>query len=332
MKTILFIDQCTPYSYDASTINNPQGGTETAVTKIAEGIKATGLFNVSVEQHTRRESYAFTSPTGVHYTGVGDTIEADFVVCLRVPESLTQARRRFPNAKLYLWMHDLANPSYGKALAEIREAGTDSILCVSQFHKDQTIDHLKPFGYSESTDKIKVLYNSIADDLKPDNTPVDLNKLCFISSPHKGLEYTLQVFQTLLSVNPNFTLHVSNPGYLPDWSKEQKNVIIMGRIPHSEVIKQLRSSLCVFYPNTVFPETFGMVFVEANAVGTPVITHPLGAASEVLYHPYETVDCRNPNNVIERVLSWYGGERPRVKGQDKFRFTSVIKSWIRTLT
>ena len=71
---------------------------------------------------------------------------------------------------------------------------------------------------------------------------------------------------------------------------------------------------------------------ESDAVGTPVITHRLGASSEILDHPHqETVDCRNPRLVIERVMAWYRGERPRVLGRSQFRLTRILKDWINLL-
>jgi hypothetical protein len=53
-RTVLFIDSVCPKPYDTTTLGmSGQGGTESTVTKIAEGLAATGLFAIDVEQHCR---------------------------------------------------------------------------------------------------------------------------------------------------------------------------------------------------------------------------------------------------------------------------------------
>lgn len=327
LPVILFLDECCNKIYDPHVLaTEALGGTEATVVRIAEGLAKTGLFEVYVEQHCRSEDRSdfharYVPPDRVH--------DPDYVISLRLPQTLGKAKVRFPKAKHYLWNHDLMGPDFSRDLIAL--SGFEAIA-VSNFHKTQMQEQLKPMGYSiDRHFPIRVLYNPIDDDLQPDDTPVDRNKLVFFSSPHKGLEYTLEVFKNLRSFNSEFCLYVANPGYYPDAGGNLCGLRNLGALRHESIIGHVRSSLCVFYPNTVFPETFGLVFAEADAVGTPVITHNMGAASEVLFHPYEYLDCRNPKAVIERVMSWYNGDRPRVKARKEFWLSSVIKNWIRML-
>ena len=121
---------------------------------------------------------------------------------------------------------------------------------------------------------------------------------------------------------------------------------------------EVRSALCVFYPNFVLPETFGLVFAEASAVGTPVLTHDCGAASEVLADPrqllpiapaarrYERVARLLPDALrpmlaaraarrgifepyVARVRAWLT-DRPRTAPDPRFRLAAVTERW-RTL-
>jgi glycosyltransferase involved in cell wall biosynthesis len=321
--TLLFIDEICPKPYDNTSIGQAgYGGTEQTVLQIAEGLSKAGLFNVIVEQHNREAVVR----GNVSYLPLRSTTYADYVICLRDPRSLVKARDRFRNAKIYLYSHDLAGKFLADNLNYFEDAGCKINIVVSQYHKTQTIEAIKPAGYKGYFQN-KVIYNPIADDLKPDNTPYDKNKLAFISSPHKGLEYALKIFESLIHVNPDFKLYITNPGYYANNLQLPPGVVNLGSIPHADVIQHLRTSLCLFYPNVVFPETFGKVMAEANAVGTPVLTHRLGAASEVCDLPHETIDCRQLPTVVDTIMKWHGGERPTVRGKNFFRLATVLKAW-----
>lgn len=327
MKTVLFLDSVCPRPYDNRVFSEGNcGGTELTVVMIAEALGKTGLLGVFVEQHNRTDVY---DSEYVTYSNRGWVQNADYVIVLRSPLEMLEARKRFPHAKIWNWAHDLATRELGLSLPFYKETEAQHI-CVSNFHKTQTLGVFQPMGYTGEF-KISVLYNPIPDDLQPDDTPVDYTKLVFFSSKHKGLDYTLELFQRLRSFNPEFHLEIANPGYLPDASVNLENVYVLGSLGHDEVIKRVRRALCVFYPNTIFPETFGRIFSESNAVGTPVLAHPFGAAREVLFHPSETLDCRNPRSVIDRVMAWHSGNRPKVKANPKFRLSSVIASWRKLL-
>lgn len=323
--TVLFVDGTCPFPYDPRVLlDRACGGTESTVVKIAEGLAKTGLFNVVVEQLNRTTDDCFSA----HYCRPETTEQADYVICLRHTGLLRLMRERFPRAKLYLWSHDLATPVLGEALPEIVKSGCLANVVVSNYHKTQTTQMFIPVGYAGQF-KTTVIYNPIADDLTPDDTPVEKNKLVFFSSPHKSLDYTLRLFANLRNFNSDFRLYVANPGYLDSPELKNEGVIVVGSLPQREALKHVRSSLCVFYPAVTWWETFGLVYAEANAVGTPVLGHPNGAAAEVLSHPYETLDCRNPKAVIDRVMSWYNGDRPRVRANEKFRLKNVLKQWMK---
>jgi glycosyltransferase involved in cell wall biosynthesis len=318
MPSILFIDAVTPAPYATSKLVGV-GGTELTTTLIAEGFASRG-YNVVVEQHNRHK---VEMGDRVLYAPIRTADSADYVFCLRHPHTLLAARQRFPRAKLFLHLHDVAGRELGLQLKTIIETKATPVA-VSQWHRGQIIETLRPFGF-DGQFRIKVSYPPIADDLVPDDTSVDPHKLLFMSSPHKGLKNALEVFRNLLSFNGAFRLYVTNPGYLPNDGVNHPGVEVLGSLPVGELNNHLRSSLCVYYPNTVFPETFGRVFSEANAVGTPVIAHQFGASTEILDRPdCEVMDCRNPKTVIDRVLAWSSGNRPIVRGKKQYRLSRVI--------
>lgn len=337
LPTLLFIDMTTPRHYDPGNINVPGGvgGTEMTMVTLAEGLGATGLFNVVVEQHNKLEHEEYIGKAT--YTSLGKTKEAKWVIVLRDPRPMLDVRKRFPNAKIYLFSHDLADRNLGLCYSAgfFRDSGCLANICVSQWHKSQTIEVLKPLGYSGEF-RMRYIYNPLSEDVVRTGESYDKNKLMWLASPHKGLARAYEIFKRLVKLNPDFRLYVTNPGYMESQYTDDKEIkdrtVVLGTIPHAEAISHLRNSLCLFYPNSVFPETFGKIMAEANAVGTPVITSPIGASREVLdSHPAQIADCRDTEKVVKTVMKWHSGERPFVRGKPEFTLTKVIREWINLL-
>ncbi|MGH8324486.1 MAG: glycosyltransferase, partial [Steroidobacteraceae bacterium] len=196
----------------------------------------------------------------------------------------------------------------------------------------------------------------IDDTLAPDGSPVDEHKLVFFSSPNKGLKFTLDAFRALRRQVPDLRLVVGNPGY-----KVRKSVLIegveyLGPQPQARMHAEVRTALCTFFPNFIIPETFGLVFAESNAVGTPVLTHDCGAAAEVIgdrnqilpvtaaHRVYEALLSHvspgwraGPARVAaslglfdayaERIRAWRCGGRPHVEPNPRFRLAAVVQQW-----
>ncbi len=333
MKQLLIVDTVCPKPYSSACLKREgMGGTEATVIRIAEKLGQTN--NVVVTQHCR-DKIALGDTNVLYSPWKDEYLEKrwDAVIVLRTSHPLIALRAHMVDTPMVMWMHDLAGPYLAEHIPVIKHTNA-GIVAVSEFHKTQIIDTFLYCGLRpEEFPKIKCIYNPIENDLKPDETPVDKNKLVFFSSPHKGLDYTLDLFQCARNFNPDFKLYIANPGYLPDQdASRRENVINLGTLPPAEVLKHVREALCVFYPNHVFPETFGLVMAEANAVGTPVLTHSLGAAHEVLDHPSQMVDTRNRKVTLDKLMHWYSGNRPIVRGKPEFRLNTVAGQWRRMLS
>jgi glycosyltransferase involved in cell wall biosynthesis len=249
---------------------------------------------------------------------------------LRAPQMLYAARKQFPSAKLYFWAHDIfAGAGWDKGFQALVDTQATPIL-VSDWHKAQMYDAMAQVQFRGQVPSRRI-YNPIDDALQPDGTPVDKEKMVFFSSPHKGLERTLEVFARFQDFAElrDVRLYVSNPGYFANHNTEGlRNVINLGALPHKDVIAHVRSSLCVFYLNGVFPETFGLVAAESNAVGTPFLSTKIGALPEVGDHPQEFVDVKDNESIIKRIIAWKTQGRPKVLGNPAFRLKSVVRDWL----
>ena len=325
---VLFVDPCCPKPYDPQVLaTEPLGGTEGTVIRVAEGLRAKGI-PVTVRQHNRTED-------GEHYTrfGTSYSFTPTHVIVLRAPMALYQARKQFPNAKLYLWCHDIfSGPAWAEGFKALVDTQTVPVV-VSEWHKSQMYDAMRQLGCGHLSIPSRRIYNPIDDDLAPNDTKYDVNKLVFFSSPHKGLEHTLKVFEQFQNFDDlkDMRLYIANPGYFADHKTEQKNVINLGSLPHKDVVAHVRSALCVLHLNAVFPETFGIVHAEANAVGTPFLSSRMGAVGETADHPGELIDVMDPRAVIERIRQWRGG-RPKVRANPAFRLSRIVKEWVEFLS
>lgn len=347
---IVFYDPVCPAPYSRELLEcRGLGGSEACVVRVAEALDA------RVMQRGRRTAEG-------RYLPPGSSTEAKHVIVLRDARALRAARRRFPNARLYVWLHDLAAPgsTRGNWLAE---AAPDlpgvTLICVSEFLRTRVAAIVDRLGLASQV-RVITIFNPIDDDLGPGAGRVDDTKLVFLSSPNKGLGYALTVFQGLRRAIPGIRLFVANPGYRQFAPIALPDVVWLGTLSPSEAMAHARSALCVFMPNILLPETFGLVFAEANAVGTPVLAHDVGAAREVLHggnpllpvSPGQRFCARLSRTLGTRGLAamskvqaslgvyddylgtlrqWRSGERPRVTADARFRLRAVAAQWRKVL-
>ena len=328
---VLFIDTVCSKPYSAKVLDSePLGGTEATVTRIAEGLKST--YDVIVAQHNRTID---ETTSGVLYTSLGileSKIRPRAVVALRSPLTIPLTYERWRDAKQLLWCHDLVTKDL-LLNARILNDCKVTIVTVSDFHKQNIsslfLTNTEYDGRANVT--VKRVYNPIDDNLRPDDTERDNSKMVFLSSPHKGLDLTLEYFTRLRQTRPDLKLHVANPGYYKGKPIDIPGVVNLGELTHDQVIKNLRDAMCLFYPNTVFPETFGLVLAEANAVDTPVLCHRFGAAAEVL-GDIQPIDCRDFDKVNERLIALqFNRGAFAMADLTPFRLTNVINEWSKLL-
>ena len=348
MSSVLFYDPSCQSPYDTRTLHQQAtGGTEASITRIADAL---GAF---VMQHNRTEPYQSYLPPG-KISGI------EHVILNRDSRALPIVRALFPEARTYLWVHDQLNPGSRRArrLASTAQHLRDlsvEIICVSDTQRrgvEATLRHI----HVDDRVRARTIYNPVDDNLVPDGSAFDDRKLVFFSSPNKGLAFSLDAFRALHRRMPDLRLQVGNPGYKIRNSARIEGVEYLGPQPQERIHAEVRTALCTFFPNFVIPETFGLVFAESKAVGTPVLTHDCGAAAEVVGDPqqvlpvtlahrlYETaLSNLSPHwrsgpakladrlglfdTYIERIHTWRNGDRPIVVPNPSFRLTAVADQW-----
>lgn len=348
MSAILFLDPVCQQPYDTRTLAaHALGGTEASLTRVADALEA------YVMQHNRSEAWGRYLPLQ-RLAGIAH------VVINRDSRALPLVQQLFPEARLYLWLHDQMNPGSRRArwlagTAASLRARAVTAVCVSDSQRRRVEATLGAVGVADVV-RALTIYNPVDAALTADDTPLDPDRLVFFSSPNKGLSFTLDAFAALRRAMPQLRLLVGNPGYKADRSAHRPGVEFLGALPQHAMHQQVRGALCTFFPNFVIPETFGLVFAESHALGTPVLTVDCGAALEVLgdrrevlplkrsYRLYEQLLAPLPaalrraparlaadaglfDAFIERIRAWRDGARPQVAADERFRLSAVTASW-----
>lgn len=348
MSTLLFWDPACARQYDSrSILSEATGGTESTVVRIADALGA------RVVQHNRTEASGRYLPPG----RIPDVTD---IVVVRDPGALSAVHALHPGVRLHLWMHDQvhAHSTRGRRLLQmsalLREHAV-TVICVSDSQRHGVEAALRRMAPGDPV-RTRTIYNPIDDALAPDGTPWDPDKLVFFSSPNKGLHYALDAFRALRRHLPGLRLVVGNPGYKPGTAPVIAGVTYLGALPQARIHTEVRTALCTFSPNFVIPETFGLVFAESMALGTPVLAHDCGAAREVIadtaqvlpvspwQRTYEHVAGTMPPRwragparlaaalglfdiYAERIGAWQAGARPMTSPDPRFRLATVAAQW-----
>lgn len=318
----MFVDVDCPAALDGRILGiKPLGGTEATLFRIAEGLGKMDGYEVFIAQHNREEEQRIGCVTYIPFRyGVKIGCRPDAIVVLRNYKILGELRKNHAGARLFLWMHCFPGSRWRKA-GTLLAASSTTIICVSRFLRERMIE------VAGAGVNIVTIYNPVVILAEPTETNPD--KLVFFSSPHKGLEEVLERFSEVRKEIPSMELILADPGYwngpVPEISD---GVTRLGALPPAEVQKHVASALCVFYPQRTFAETFGLVFAEANSLGTPVLAHPLGAADEILGAggDGQVIDC-TPENVLETIREWRDSDRPEVSANPGFQLTDVLAEW-----
>jgi len=351
--SVLLYDPVCQKPYDTDTVRRAAaGGTEASVTRIADSIGAL------VMQHNRTEANG-------RYLPVQQVPGITHVIVNRDSRGLARARELFPEARLYLWVHHhfpLGSKLFLRFAATVpflKEMGV-TVVCVSN---QQRLELERLLRLLDLRDRVRTttIYNPVDDSLVPDGTAVDDRKLIFLSAPNKGLKFTLDAFRELRRRMPDLRLAVGDPGYRDRKFPPIEGVDYLGPLPQAQIHAHVRSALCVFFPNFVYPETFGLVLAESKALGTPSLTSYCGAAAEILADPRQLMPVRSAeilyedlfhsmnarwravpariaaraglfDRYVERIRLWRAGDRPVVGPDPRFKLPTVAEEWRRLLS
>lgn len=172
---------------------------------------------------------------------------------------------------------------------------TEKILLRIPYQKIITVSHstknalIQFWGVKE--DRIQVVYNGVDLKLieevkiqeKYENTIIFVGRL----APHKHVDHLLKILKSIKSQINNPKLLIVGDGVerenlinLTQKYGLQNQVEFRGNLNYPELISELKKSNILALPST--REGFGMVLIEANACGIPVVAYASGGVMEVV--------------------------------------------------
>ena len=130
-----------------------------------------------------------------------------------------------------------------------------------------------------------------------------------------------QLVTVLSNLDPEFELV-----YVDDGSQD-KTAEILRELQYDNAMKWLSRAACLFRPSLP-QETFGLVYLEANFLGVPVLTNSIDSAKEVIKDKNNMF--MEKDTTIEDVLEWQVDiENKFTKVDlDKFGVDVIAKKWM----
>lgn len=336
MAHILFADTSHPKAYGFDDlIANAMGGTESSLLRTAKILHNNG-HQITVYQQSRTQC---ETQNGVELIDPDRLLRlelVDHVIILRKFPQILVLQKQFPKAQFHLWIHTYKNWEYVLKRG-IRVAKPWQLITNSKNHAKHCDGLLnqgfmgKIYNLFKAKVQIKTCYNPIPSSLaQSEPQPRDPNKLLFLSAPNKGLDQVLKTFQQINRQLKDLQLFIANPGYRDENPQDIPNVHYLGALPADQVKQHLATSLCVFYPQDSFAETFGLIYAEANALGTPVMAHDIGAAHEILHPNNHLINAKDHDQITKTLVQWQR-KLPAVSYRKEFDEPAIYQQWIKAL-
>jgi len=192
-------------------------------------------------------------------------------------------------------------------------------------------------------DEYRIIPNGVdTDHFRPDVEPLEeyldgkLN-IMFIGrlEKRKGLDYLLEAYQQFKRVIPDSRLIVVGPGIRLRNKYEKRvarngieDVVFIGYVTYDDLPRYYKTADITCCPATGW-ESFGIVLIEAMAVGTPVIASDISGYASVLTNDAEglLVPPKNVPKLAEALLSLADDKARRQQMGQKGIITAREYSW-----
>jgi UDP-glucose:(glucosyl)LPS alpha-1,2-glucosyltransferase len=188
----------------------------------------------------------------------------------KVAVHLSRPREMYEDVPNVLWCHDLAEDPENKILLDDGWKKFDHFVFVSAWQRDQ---YVLRFGIPYS--KCSVIHNAVEKEYSPKEKDMETIRFVYHTTPHRGLELVVPIFDALCNDFDNIHLDVYSSFDIYGWPQRDEpyqglfktieshdNMTYHGNVSNEEVLEALDKSHIFMYPN-VWKETSCIALIEA---------------------------------------------------------------------
>jgi len=183
---------------------------------------------------------------------------------------LSRPREIYEDVANILWCHDLAEDPENKILLDGGWDKFDYFVFVSAWQRDQ---YIMRFGipYSRCT----VIHNAVEKQYAPQQKDLETIRFVYHTTPHRGLELLVPIFEALAKEFDNIHLDVYSSFGIYGWEERDEtysglfkrieahpNMTYHGAVSNNEVLDALQNAHVFLYPN-IWKETSCIALIEA---------------------------------------------------------------------
>ncbi len=331
-------------AFDGSTLDKKSlGGSETMMAQMARELANLG-HDVKVFCNCPKPGLYGDHLEYIHIQNLQNlatTFEFDILVVSRFFQFMPF---KFKASYKILWCHDVPAVKPEDFIPYLYS--TDSLFCLSDYHVDL---------FEKAYPDLKLLINKtkngidfdIIEKVRKQAKSKDSNKIIYVSRPERGLDVLLQgIYPKLKYLRPGLKLYVA--GYslgnfpIDDNTKnfyaqiEQlventDGVVNLGHLNKEELYKHIAEASVLAYP-TNFPEISCLTAMEAQALGTPIITTDNFALSETVQIkdwlvPGNNVTQEYQDMFCARVVEYLRTDKRQYRDQTKKAYELVKQKY-----
>ena len=199
----------------------------------------------------------------------------------------SRPRQMYDDVKNILYAHDLAEDPEMNILADGGWKKFDRFVFVSAWQRDQYITR-----YGIPYSKCAVIHNAIEKNYEAPDKEYDKIRFIYHTTPHRGLELLVPIFDALTKDFPNIHLDVYSSFSIYGWEQRDapyegvfnnirghENMTYHGAQPNDVVLEALDKAHIFLYPN-IWKETSCIAMIEAIRSGVLCIHPNHGALTE----------------------------------------------------
>jgi phosphatidylinositol alpha-mannosyltransferase len=192
-------------------------------------------------------------------------------------------------------------------------------------------------------DDYTIIPNGVdAEHFNPDVSPIDIFKdgkfnILFVGrmEKRKGFNYLLKAYKQVKREIPNCRLIAVGPGIRLRHKYERhvnrsglEDVVFAGYAPYHELPRYYKTADTICFPATG-RESFGIVLLEAMAVGKPIVASDIEGYSRVLTHGVEglSISPKNTKKLAEALITMLTDKSLRQKMGSQGRHKALEYDW-----